>query len=95
MPPEEQAAILRVLDRFRRDGIEFHALRTRQAGARRFVSLHVLVPPDWTVARGHALEEQIEGAIRQELMNSSVTTHLEPLRDPTSWLDTEIDRRDE
>ena len=38
-----------VLDRYRDDGIAYHALRTRRAGARRFVSVHILVPGSWTV----------------------------------------------
>ena len=72
--------------------MQFHALRTRQAGARRFVSLHVLVPGDWTVHQGHTLLEQIERDIRAVLPNVTVFTHLESLDDPASWQDTTLDR---
>lgn len=47
----------------RRRGVQFHALRTRRAGRRAFVSVHVLVPNDWTVQRGqrgHDLVERVE-----------------------------------
>ena len=60
LPAEELSTIQRVLEGYRQDGVEYHALRTRQAGTRRFVSFHVLVPGDWTVQRGHALLERIE-----------------------------------
>jgi len=39
----ERRQIQDVLDRFERDGVQFHALRTRQAGSRAFLSVHVLV----------------------------------------------------
>jgi divalent metal cation (Fe/Co/Zn/Cd) transporter len=85
--------VQRILDRHRQaHGIEVHALRTRQAGARRFVSLHVLVPGAWTVQQGHDLLEAIEADIRRALPRTTVFTHLEPLEDPTSYEDTALDR---
>jgi len=72
--------------------VQVHALRSRVAGARRFVSLHVLVPGDWTVQRGHELLERIEADIRRALPNTSVLTHLESLEDPASWDDIALDR---
>ncbi len=89
------ATIEATLDRFREQvGIEAHALRTRQAGMRRFVSFHILVPGGWTVRRGHTLLEEIENEIRTALPGTTVFTHLEPLDDPVSWHDTELDRDD-
>jgi cation diffusion facilitator family transporter len=89
----EQASVAAVLKRHEEAGIAFHALRTRQAGGRRFVSMHVLVPGDWTVSRGHELLEQIEAEIRAAVPGSTVFTHLEPLEDPVSWEDVGIERR--
>ena len=67
LPEAELVAIRQVLDRYAQPNVQFHALRTRQAGARRFVSLHVLVPGGWGVHRGHTLLEQIERDIRAVL----------------------------
>jgi cation diffusion facilitator family transporter len=92
LPPKDQALIARVLTRYEADGIGFHALRTRQSGQRRFVSLHVLVPGDWSIKRGHDLCEQIERDIRDELPMITVFTHLEPVEDPASMEDQELDR---
>jgi cation diffusion facilitator family transporter len=92
LPAGERAAVQEVLDGYRPEGIEFHALRTRQAGARRFVSVHVLVPGHWTVQRGHDLLEGLEERIRRALPNVTVFTHLEPLEDPSSWEDVAISR---
>ena len=72
--------------------MQFHALRTRQSGARKFVSVHVLVPGDWTVHRGHELLERIEADIRQALPQTTVFTHLESLDDPASWDDQKLER---
>jgi divalent metal cation (Fe/Co/Zn/Cd) transporter len=74
------------------DRVQFHALRTRSAGARAFVSVHVLVPGDWTVQRGHDLVERVEHDLRATLQHATVFTHLEPLEDPASFADTQLDR---
>lgn len=92
LPPEEQEIIRRVLDRYQEQGVRYHALRTRQAGTRRFMSVHILVPGSWTVARGHHLLEEMEAELQRALPGTSVFTHLEPLEDPRSWQDVSLDR---
>ena len=92
LPEEERSTITNVLATYNAKGIQFHALRTRQSGARRFVSFHVLVPDTWTVFEGHQLLEHIEADIRKTLPDITVFTHLEPLNDPASFDDTKLDR---
>jgi divalent metal cation (Fe/Co/Zn/Cd) transporter len=92
LPETEQTAIRRVLDRYAAGGIHYHALRTRRSGTRRFVSVHILVPGEWTVHRGHEMVEEIEQEIRGALPNVAVLTHLESLDDPASWRDIHLDR---
>ena len=93
LSPEERTAIQDILEQYgQTDGVQAHALRTRQAGARRFASVHVLVPGDWTVQRGHRLLEAIERDMRQALPGITIDTHLESLDDPASWDDTALDR---
>lgn len=76
----------------RRYGVSFHALRTRQAGARQFISFHLLVPDAWTVARAHQLSEEIESRIRAVVPNAAVFVHIEPISDPASYDDQALDR---
>ena len=92
LPEETLTTIKRILDRHSVDGVRYHALRTRQAGARRFISFHILVPGHWTVQRGHDLLETIEERIREAVPRSVVDTHLEPIEDPVSWEDTRLER---
>ncbi len=92
LPGGQQEIIQEILEKYRSDGIEFHALRTRQAGTRAFVSFHVLVPGDWTVKRGHDLAEEIEINLQEALLGAVIFTHLESLSDPISWEDTDLDR---
>lgn len=92
LPLDERTMITTILDRYRPQGVQYHALRTRQAAGWRFMSVHILVPGHWTVLQGHRLLEQIERDIRQELTDITVLTHLEPLEDPTSWDDIDLDR---
>ncbi|NTV46629.1 MAG: cation transporter [Chlorobiales bacterium] len=93
LPKDERKAIRDVLDSYSQKGIKYHALRTRQSGVRRFVSVHILVPGNWSVARGHRLLEQIETEICRAVPHVNVITHLEPLEDPESLNDLDLDRK--
>ena len=92
---EERAVVENVLNKYCRDGIEWHALRTRQAASRRFISVHILVPGSWTLQQGHDLVEHIETDIRSQISHCSVFTHLEPLEDPRAFMDQNLVRLDE
>jgi cation diffusion facilitator family transporter len=78
LPATDLASLQAVLERHRGADVEFHALRTREAGHQRYVSLHVLVPGGWTVQRGHDLAHVVEDEIRAELHACEVDTHIEP-----------------
>ncbi|OQX07041.1 MAG: cation-efflux pump [Desulfobulbaceae bacterium A2] len=92
IPRADQDSIAAVLARYGQQGIHYHALRTRQAGTRKFISVHVLVPGEWTVQRGHQLLEELEDAILHAVTGAHVFTHLEPIDDPTAWHDIDLDR---
>ena len=94
LPVAEQRVLHDLLAGYAEEGVEYHALRTRRAGAHRFVSVHVLVPPEWTVQQGHDLLERIEADIRRALPPVSVLTHLEPIGDPAAMRDQELHRQD-
>lgn len=92
LPADQLATIGEVLERYRAEGIAFHALRTRQAGSRAFVTVHVLVPGAWTVQQGHDWLERIEADLRAVLGHATVFTHLEPREDPAAHADAGLDR---
>lgn len=91
LPADELAALNAILDRYRGKGMDFHAVRTRQAGARSFVVLHILVPAEWTVAQGHGLAHKVENDIRAAVPGAGVFTHVEPLGWPESYQDMGLD----
>jgi cation diffusion facilitator family transporter len=93
LPPEDLEKISGVLSRHETDDVHFHALRTRAAGQRRFVSMHVLVPGRWTVQRAHDLSEKIEKELADALQgNTTFFIHTEPYEDPASFEDQSLDR---
>ena len=94
LPEEQMALVHEILERNTSEDVGFHAIRSRAAGARSFVSMHVQVPGEWTVQRGHDLLEQIEKAVHGVLPNVAVFTHLEPREDPRSFRDMGLDRPD-
>ncbi len=87
LPSEDQQKIEEVIAQYRRRGVDFHALRTRQSAARRFVSVHMLVPGAWTVHDAHHVAEDFEGDIRKVLSDTIVHTHIEPIDDQISMDD--------
>ena len=95
LPEDELHLIRKKIEEILPDGVTYHALMTRQAGARRFVSFHVLVPGEWTVKHGHVLLEKLEVQVTQLLPNMVVFTHIEPLDDPASWKDQTLDHHDD
>jgi cation diffusion facilitator family transporter len=89
IPEDDRAVITGVLDKLRHEGGDYHALRTREAGAKSFVDVHVLVPGRMSVQAGHDIVERLEAEIRTKLPHVEVLCHLEPLEDPRSWDDPE------
>jgi len=93
IPPDERSLLDEVLESYTSAQTQFHGVRTRQAGYRSFMSVHVLVPGSWSVQRSHDLVERIEADLRDQVPFLSVDTHVEPLEDPRSFADEELDRR--
>lgn len=87
LPPADLAKVEIVLRDYKKHSISYHALRTRQAGRRSFISLHVLVPGKWSVQQAHDWLEKIENDLRNVVPGSHITTHLEPVDDPCSMAD--------
>jgi cation diffusion facilitator family transporter len=93
LPESDQQTIREVMEKFRKKGAAFHALRTRQAAARSFMSVHILVPGEWTVHDAHHIAEDFESEVREALGGVvTVFTHLEPAEDELSMEDMNLDR---
>lgn len=86
-PPDEREQVELAIRRILPEEARYHALLTRQAGSRRFVSVHILVPGEWTVLRGHQLAREIERGLRRSLHGVVPFTHLEPVEEPSSYED--------
>jgi cation diffusion facilitator family transporter len=93
IPAADQSMVTAILDKHMASGVQYHDLRTRQAAAEQFISVHVLVPGKWSVQRGHDLLETIETDIRAALPRALVTTHLEPVEDPAAWESTILENQ--
>ena len=93
--PAPQIEIIRAtLAKYAEEGVQYHALLTRRAAARQFMSVHLLMPGTWTITRGHDVAERIECELRKIIPGLIVLTHLEPDDDPVSWHDVELERKD-
>jgi cation diffusion facilitator family transporter len=92
IPSEELSSVKSILDSYKSQGVSYHALRSRQAAARKFMVVHLLVPGDWTVRQSHMLAENVEKKVIETIKNANIVTHVEPIEDPLSMADASIDR---
>jgi len=94
LPAEDTTRVKSILESHQTEGVHYHALRSRQAAARKFLVVHLLVPGNWTVRQGHAIANQIENEVIKAIPNSNIATHIEPIEDPLSQQDVYLDRSD-
>lgn len=85
LPAEDQERMRTVIQAQLPAGAAFHAVRTRQAGARRFAEFHLLVDGDNTVRKAHHLAHRIEAALVEALPGLEVVVHIEPVDESASW----------
>lgn len=89
---KDRETVLNILEKYAKFGIKYHAFRSRQSGMRKFVSVHLLLPGQWSIKKGHDFSERIEKDIRKKVINITISTHLEPIEDPKSQKDISIVR---
>ena len=92
LPEEELQSVHSILGSYQSQGVGYHALRSRQAAARKFLVVHLLLPGEWTISAGHQLADKIENQVREAVPNSNIVTHIEPANDPLSLQDGTLDR---
>ncbi|MEJ2738300.1 MAG: cation diffusion facilitator family transporter [Dehalococcoidia bacterium] len=75
---DEEQAIRSVIMEHSGEVVDFHALRTRKAGNRRYIDLHLVVPHDKSINAAHELCDRLEEKIRNVLPGADLTVHVEP-----------------
>ena len=90
LAPEELASVRAILSDHKPEGVGYHALRSRQAAAHKFLVVHLLVPGSWSVSQGHQMAENIESQVRAAIPGANIATHIEPAEEPVSMEDAAI-----
>lgn len=78
LPESEQALIRQTIADHSQGAIEFHDLKTREAGTVRFAEFHLILDGDMTVEQSHAICDRIEAALHKASPGIRVTIHVEP-----------------
>ena len=79
LPPEETSAIGEVIGHFSSRGVVgFHELRTRRAGSRRYVDVHIQFRKGMSLEEAHLLSHELQDAIVGRLGSADVLIHIEP-----------------
>lgn len=92
LPADEQARLREAIRAALPPGTEFHLLRTRHAGRRKFADFHLLVDGALTVRDAHVVAHEVEAKLREAFTGLEVTIHVEPIDEPSSWEAVELAR---
>jgi cation diffusion facilitator family transporter len=90
LPDTEQEQLRELIRANAPAGTAFHALRTRQAGARKFADFHLLLPGMMPVREAHDIGMKIEDVLRSAFPNMEVTIHFEPIEEGASYEDNTL-----
>ena len=78
LPPEILEKIKTIISDNAGGAIEAHDVRTRNAGRMTFIEFHLVVPGTMPVSESHSICDRIERALRAEVMDATITIHVEP-----------------
>jgi cation diffusion facilitator family transporter len=78
LPPEDEARIRAIFEEHRADLVDYHAMRTRRAGADRFLDLHLVMHRSSTVGEAHEFTDHLEQHLKEALPGMDVLIHVEP-----------------
>jgi divalent metal cation (Fe/Co/Zn/Cd) transporter len=84
---QDEDKIKKIINSICLEPIQFHSLYTRQSASKIFITFHLLVPDDWSIARCHTLTLELETQIKNKFNGSEVFIQLEPLNIPESYDD--------
>jgi cation diffusion facilitator family transporter len=96
LPEEEENAIkAAITEHFGGEVVSFHKLRTRKAGSQRYIDLHLVMPRNITLEEAHRMCDHLEKDVRQRLIKTDVTIHVEPCEGNCSTCHITCDERKE
>jgi cation diffusion facilitator family transporter len=81
LPDEEEAAIERVIAEYNNQFIDFHKLKTRKSGTKKYIDFHITVDPGLTVKETHEIIGNLKRAMSEKFGNTRVSIHVDPYRD--------------
>jgi len=78
LPKAEEAEIKSCLREHAGQLVGFHELRTRKAGNKRYIDLHLVMPKTTSVEEAHRVCDHLEQDLEEKLNNTDITIHVEP-----------------
>ncbi len=84
LPADEEKIIVETLAEHRGELVDFHQIRSRKAGAERFVDLHLVMPRALSVEEAHRMCDHLEADLKRKLPRLEITLHVEPCDDDCS-----------
>lgn len=81
LEPQDSRKIGAAISKYRNVIADGHHLRTRKAGAEKFVDLHITVNKNLTIEEAHTIADMMEKDISETLGGADVQIHVEPCED--------------
>jgi len=90
---EENSVRTAITEHFGREVVSFHKLRTRKAGSHRYIDLHLVMPKHVSIEEAHNMCDHLEKDIKEKLVHTDVTIHVEPCDENCDSCDLTCDER--
>jgi len=90
---EENSVRAAITEHFGREVVSFHKLRTRKAGSHRYIDLHLVMPKHVSIEEAHNMCDHLEKDIKEKLVHTDVTIHVEPCDENCDSCDLTCDER--
>jgi cation diffusion facilitator family transporter len=84
---KDMILIKEILDKHKAQGVDYHALYTRQSSSKQFITFHLLFSGDITLSEAHEISKAVEIEITEKIPNSDIFIHMEPMNDPDAYDD--------
>lgn len=78
LPKNLKEEIIKIIEEYDSLHMDYHKLRTRRAGSKKFVDMHLTLCRNLSLEDAHIISDFIESRIRETIADSDVTIHIDP-----------------
>lgn len=78
LPRNIKEDIIKIIEEYDSLHVDYHKLRTRRAGSKKFIDMHLTLCRNLSLEDAHKISDFIENKITETIPDSDVTIHVDP-----------------